>query len=99
MPAKGMKWREQQNCAHWTVPYLPLDPQDVGREYEADVIRINSQSGKGGIGYLMETRYGYNIPAAMRESFGYLVKGFPIMLIRNCSRKKYCKSLQIPMSI
>ena len=73
--AKGMKWREQQNCEHWTVPYLPLDPQDVGREYEADVIRINSQSGKGGIGYLMETRYGFNIPAAMRESFGYLVKG------------------------
>lgn len=72
--AKGMKWREQQNCAHWTVPYLPLDPQDVGRVYEADVIRINSQSGKGGIGYLMETRYGYNIPTAMRESFGYLVK-------------------------
>lgn len=73
--AKGMKWREQQNCAHWTVPYLPLDPQDVGRAYEADVIRINSQSGKGGIGYLMETRYGFNIPTAMRESFGYLVKG------------------------
>lgn len=73
--AKGMKWREQQNCEYWTVPYLPLDPQDVGRAYEADVIRINSQSGKGGIGYLMETRYGFNIPTAMRESFGYLVKG------------------------
>lgn len=73
--AKGMKWRETQNCEHWTVPYLPIDPEDLGRVYEADVIRINSQSGKGGIGYLMETRYGYNIPPKMRESFGYLVKG------------------------
>lgn len=73
--AKGMKWRETENREHWTVPYLPIDPTDVGREYEADVIRINSQSGKGGIGYLMETKYGYNIPAKMRESFGYLVKG------------------------
>ena len=73
--AKGMKWREQHDCEHWNVPYLPLDPHDVGRVYEADVIRINSQSGKGGIGYLMETRYGFNIPAGMRESFGYLVKG------------------------
>lgn len=73
--AKGMKWRETEDREHWTVPYLPIDPQDVGRVYEADVIRINSQSGKGGIGYLMETRYGYNIPTAMRESFGYLVKG------------------------
>lgn len=73
--AKGMKWRETEERVHWTVPYLPIDPTDVGREYEADVIRINSQSGKGGIGYLMETKYGYNIPAKMRESFGYLVKG------------------------
>lgn len=73
--AKGMKWREEKHPEHWTVPYLPIDPKDVGREYEADVIRINSQSGKGGIGYLMETRYGYNIPPKMRESFGYLVKG------------------------
>ena len=73
--AKGMKWREANQCPHWTVPYLPIDPTDVGRVYEADVIRINSQSGKGGIGYLMETKFGYNIPAKMRESFGYLVKG------------------------
>jgi 2-isopropylmalate synthase len=73
--AKGMKWRETEDREHWTVPYLPIDPTDVGRVYEADVIRINSQSGKGGIGYLMETKYGYDIPPKMRESFGYLVKG------------------------
>lgn len=72
--AKGMKWREENKCPHWTVPYLPIDPKDVGRVYETDVIRINSQSGKGGIGYLMETKFGFNIPPKMREQFGYLVK-------------------------
>lgn len=73
--AKGMKWREEKNTEHWTVPYLPIDPSDVGREYSADVIRINSQSGKGGIGYILETRFGYNLPKKMRENVGYLVKG------------------------
>jgi 2-isopropylmalate synthase len=72
--AKGMKWREEKNCEYWTVPYLPIDPKDVGREYESDVIRINSQSGKGGIGYLLEQNYGYSLPPKMREDFGYVVK-------------------------
>lgn len=73
--AKGMKCREESNDDTWTVPYLPIDPKDLGREYEGDVIRINSQSGKGGIGFLMEQRFGYNIPKKMREDFGYMVKG------------------------
>lgn len=73
--AKGMKWREDKNLKEWTVPYLPIDPHDVGREYETDVIRINSQSGKGGIGYLLEQRYGYDLPPKMREALGYAVKG------------------------
>lgn len=72
--AKGMKWREQKNGGVWNVPYLPIDPVDVGRVYEADVIRINSQSGKGGIGYILETRYHHVLPAKMREAFGYHVK-------------------------
>ena len=72
--AKGMKWREEKDPDHWTCPYLPLDPKDVGREYDGDVIRINSQSGKGGIGFLMEKKYGYNMPKKMRENFGYAVK-------------------------
>ena len=72
--AKGMKYREEHDLQHWTVPYLPIDPQDVGREYETDVIRINSQSGKGGIGYLLEQNYGYDLPPKMREDFGYKVK-------------------------
>ena len=73
--AKGMKWREEHTCRYWTVPYLPIDPKDVGREYETDVIRINSQSGKGGIGYLLEHNFGYNLPSKMREHVGYTVKG------------------------
>lgn len=73
--AKGMKWREEKNCKIWSVPYLPLDPKDIGREYEGDVIRINSQSGKGGIGYLLEHKFGFELPAKMREDFGYCVKG------------------------
>ena len=73
--AKGMKWREEKDPNHWTVPYLPIDPTDVGRVYEADVIRINSQSGKGGIGYLLETQFGLDLPKKMREEFGYIVKG------------------------
>ena len=72
--AKGMKWREEQDPDHWTVPYLPIDPHDVGREYEADVIRINSQSGKGGVAYIMEQKYGISMPKKMREDFGYCVK-------------------------
>ncbi len=71
--AKGMKFREGKNIP-WTVPYLPIDPTDVGRVYEADVIRINSQSGKGGIGYILETQFNLNLPPKMREVFGYHVK-------------------------
>lgn len=72
--AKGMKWRDEQDSDIWTVPYLPIDPRDVGREYETDVIRINSQSGKGGIGYLLENNFGYLLPSKMREDVGYTVK-------------------------
>ena len=72
--AKGMAWREEHDCKTWTVPYLPIDPQDVGRRYDSDVIRINSQSGKGGVGYILETKYGLNLPPKMREEVGYMVK-------------------------
>ncbi|MCM1525288.1 MAG: 2-isopropylmalate synthase [Ruminococcus sp.] len=72
--AKGMKWREEKGLEQWTVPYLPIDPKDVGREYDADVIRINSQSGKGGIGYIMEQSFGINMPVKMSDSFRAEVK-------------------------
>ena len=73
--AKGMNWRAEHHLHEWAVPYIPVDPTDIGRTYDGDVIRINSQSGKGGIGYLLEHRYGYNLPPKMREHFGYTVKG------------------------
>ena len=72
--AKGMQWREDKNTDKWTVPYLPIDPKDVGRNYEADVIRINSQSGKGGVNYILKQNFGISLPEAMREEVGYLVK-------------------------
>ena len=73
--AKGMHWIEEKDPNRWTVPYLPIDPTDVGRNYDADVIRINSQSGKGGVGYILETKYGLNLPPKMREAMGYAAKG------------------------
>ena len=72
--AKGMHWLDEKKPEHWTVPYLPIDPKDVGRNYDADVIRINSQAGKGGVGYILETKYGLNLPAKMREAMGYTAK-------------------------
>lgn len=73
--AKGMRWIEEKDPNRWTVPYLSIDPTDVGRNYDADVIRINSQSGKGGVGYILETKYGLNLPPKMREAMGYAAKG------------------------
>ncbi len=73
--AKGMKCREEDPNGMWTVPYLPLNPEDIGRQYDGDVIRINSQSGKGGIAYILEQKYGLDLPAKMREDLGYTVKG------------------------
>ena len=73
--AKGMKCRENSDDNMWTVPYLPLNPEDIGRKYDGDVIRINSQSGKGGIGFILEQKYGFDLPTKMREDLGYTVKG------------------------
>ncbi len=72
--AKGMKYRKENALTEWNVPYLPIDPKDVGREYDSDVIRINSQSGKGGVGYVLEQVYGIKLPAKMKEAVGYSAK-------------------------
>ena len=72
--AKGMHWRDEKHPEHWNIPYLPIDPHDVGREYESDVIRINSQSGKGGVAYILKQSFGINVPQQMREQVGYMVK-------------------------
>ncbi len=72
--AKAMKYREDGDTSLWNVPYIPIDPRDINRTYDADVIRVNSQSGKGGISYILESHFGYSLPAKMREHFGYLCK-------------------------
>ena len=73
--AKGLKHRNKKKLHEWNVPYIPIDPKDIGRTYDADVIRVNSQSGKGGIGYLLEHTYGYILPPKMREHLSYVCKG------------------------
>jgi len=72
--AKGLSYRETNDTPHWTVPYLPLDPSDVSREYESDVIRINSQSGGGGIAYILEQNFGYQLPKELRREVGGFIK-------------------------
>lgn len=74
--SKGMAWRnEGKTGKRWDIPYLPIDPSDVGREYESDVIRINSTSGKGGVAFVLKNQFGYSLPKQMQEEVGYLIKG------------------------
>ena len=73
--SKGMTHREETGEYKWTVPYLPIDPVDVGRTYDSDVIRIYSQSGKGGVAYVLKHNFGLVLPDKMREEVGYLMKG------------------------
>jgi len=70
---KGMEYMRTSGSEYWEVPYLPMDPADIGREYEP-IIRINSQSGKGGSAYVMQTVFGYNLPKEMHPEFGAVVK-------------------------
>ena len=72
--SKGMDWRKEHELYQWTVPYLPIDPHDVGRRYDGDVIRINSQSGKGGVAYILEHNFGLILPKDMRSEVGYMMK-------------------------
>lgn len=73
--SKGMAYREEKKQDLWTVPYLPIDPKDVGRTYDSDVIRINSQSGRGGVAYVLKQNFGITLPDRMKEEVGYLMKG------------------------
>lgn len=72
--SKGMACHASGEDPYWTVPYLPIDPKDLGRTYDSDVIRINSQSGKGGVSYVLKQAYGISLPDKMKEEFGYCVK-------------------------
>jgi 2-isopropylmalate synthase len=66
---KGLNEWKQRKPSHWDVPYLTIDPEDIGREYH-EVIRVNSQSGKGGVAYLLENEFGIQLPKDMQREFG-----------------------------
>ena len=70
---KGHEYMRESKTPYWEIPYLPIDPADVGREYEP-IIRINSQSGKGGAAFIMDHNYGYHMPKAMHPEFGAVVQ-------------------------
>ncbi len=72
--SKGMHYRKEKNTDLWTVPYLPIDPTDISRSYDADVIRINSQSGRGGIGFILEHDFGLRLPKALASAIRDEVK-------------------------
>ena len=70
---KGVQWMKSNDSGYWEVPYLPIDPADVGRQYEP-IIRINSQSGKGGAAFIMQQNFGFDLPKAMHPEFGHIVQ-------------------------
>lgn len=70
---KGKMYMEQSNSDYWEIPYLPIDPADVGREYEP-IVRINSQSGKGGMAFILANDYGIKMPKAMQGEFSAIVQ-------------------------
>ena len=70
---KGVKAMRERNREIWQVPYLPIDPADIGREYEP-IVRINSQSGKGGVAFVMDTYFGFKLPKAMHKEFANVIQ-------------------------
>ena len=70
---KGVAAMKERNLDHWEVPYLPIDPADIGREYEP-IVRINSQSGKGGVAFVMDTYYGFKLPKGMQREFADVIQ-------------------------
>ena len=71
---KGVKAMKERGGDIWQVPYLPIDPADIGREYEP-IVRINSQSGKGGVAFIMDTYFGFKLPKAMHKEFANIIQG------------------------
>ena len=70
---KGVKAMKERNNEYWQVPYLPIDPSDIGREYEP-IVRINSQSGKGGVAFVMDTYFGFKLPKGMHREFADVIQ-------------------------
>lgn len=89
--AKGMAYHQQNSLSTWSVPYLPIDPKDVGRVYESDVIRINSQSGKGGISYILKEHYKADLPSVLKEEFSYHIKDISDKAQKELSPDEICE--------
>ncbi|MCX4322203.1 MAG: 2-isopropylmalate synthase [Lachnospiraceae bacterium] len=70
---KGVKAMKERGGEYWEVPYLPIDPADIGREYEP-IVRINSQSGKGGVAFIMDTYFGFKLPKGMHREFANVIQ-------------------------
>ncbi len=92
---KGVHALKERNSEIWQVPYLPIDPADIGREYEP-IVRINSQSGKGGVAFIMDTYFGFKLPKAMHKEFANVIQGISEKQgevspeqIMDCFRKEY----------
>ena len=89
--AKGMAYHKEKELKSWSVPYLPIDPKDLGRVYESDVIRINSQSGKGGISYILKEHYKADLPAILKEEFSYHIKDISDKAQKELSPEEICE--------
>lgn len=92
---KGVQAMRERNSQYWEVPYLPIDPADIGREYEP-IVRINSQSGKGGVAFVMDTYFGFKLPKGMHKEFANVIQKISEKQgevspdqIMNCFRAEY----------
>jgi 2-isopropylmalate synthase len=90
---KGMDMSEESESGLWEVPYLPIDPSDVGRTYES-IIRINSQSGKGGVAYIMDKEFGFKMPKSMYPEFGAVVQAMTDKIGRELQRSEIEKTFR-----
>lgn len=81
---KGMQALKERNSQYWEVPYLPIDPSDIGREYEP-IVRINSQSGKGGVAFVMDTFFGFKLPKGMHKEFADIIQAIAEKQGRGCT--------------
>ena len=84
---KGIDYIREKDDDFWEVPYLPIDPSDVGRSYEK-IIRINSQSGKGGIAYILDKEYGFNLPKSMHPEFAKVVQQYSDKVDKEVSKEE-----------
>ncbi len=74
MVTKSLNWHREKHLSSWNIPYLPIDPHDIGRDFDSDIVRFSSESGKGGICYLLKQHYGIAVPEKMRDDVGSRVK-------------------------